>query len=156
VRRWAFFHNSHDVDSQEMLDAVVRLLEKCRANAPELVVYDVFGGDPVPPEIRLTSLPCLVNKQFSLATPGPYYVGEIVLEFLCLDWKDRHMPYEAPLVYVITEWGLYSLTASGGKFTITLRCGEPQVVKFRLEAEEYWPLDVEVKIENVPSVAGSG
>jgi hypothetical protein len=137
-----FFHNRHDKNSKTELDAL-----------PEGVqVIDVFGGDNIPDSIRVSRLPYLIDKQIVLdsVSPSPPVVGDISLQFNCLDYEDQLITDESGCFAVTIDYGTgvqaVDSYAESGALSLELNCPIEKTITIRIEKDGYLPFEYVLEV----------
>ncbi len=130
-----FFHNQHDIKSTEMLDSL----------EGEVVVYDVFARDKIPADIKLTTLPYLIDKYISF-TPGTYVANEpFALQFKCMDYLDNPVNETGKLRVVVGDMRK-SAVPENGVLQVEVVCEEEQSLPVTVTGPGYLPLNTQIEV----------
>lgn len=134
-----FFHNQHDKDSRDILDAL----------DDDVIVYDVFNMNrlDLPPGIELSVLPYMVDKYISFVPAEQYTVDTpFILTFKCMNYLDEHLTDENSTFRINVNGIDYDYDALDGKIEMELTCPDELDINIQIKGDGYLPFKTVVSI----------
>lgn len=135
-----FFHNQHDAESRALFNQY--------QGDPEVTIYDVFGADRynLPPNIQISYLPYMIDKEFVLTTPGPYATGVVPITIECRDYQGNVIVGKNDVVEVYVNDAVWLLPCVNGVISFELDCPEPMMVTLEIYGDQYLPFSVDLGV----------
>lgn len=130
-----FFHNKHDAASREILAGLDETVK----------VYDVFGGDILPDNIRLSVLPYMIDKQITLETLPPYNIGIVSLQFFCRDYQNDKTNDNVSFVVEIGG-DRYDISSINGVLDLEIECSQAVTILVSIDGFGYMPFSTKIEV----------
>ena len=135
-----FFHNQHDALSRDMVKDL----------PDDVRIYDVFGEDEhnLPPDIRLTTLPYMVDKYLYTDTLSPVVnVGTVALLLHCRNYLDEPLTDNQKFTVNVND-ERYTTRAEDGLINIEIECDEPTAISLLITSHGYLPFAITIEVKN--------